>query len=588
MKRREAVFALGTAAALVLALLSVFALELANTQAKSRQDVKGRVHERTVLAVALIDSLFQSVQQQVPQDARAYGARTVTTAALDRSAPRGTYLAVLDGSGRVLGASSRFDRQARADLAVSAALRLIRSGHAYALGDVLPYGRTGVINLAVAFPTRFGKRILLTGFAPAALSTFITGELRRIPGVKGAHSYLIDGRNAVIASTNPKIPVGRVFNTPAEIKALSRASGDVGGRYYDQVGLSNSTARIVLSAPDGPLFASVSGLRALVPWLIFGAFALVAIAALGLGRRALRSADQVREANARLETVNAELADTNSALERRAAELARSNAELDQFASIASHDLQEPLRKVRTFTEQVSKMESQRLSEKGRDYLERANTAAERMQQLIEDLLKFSRVATHGRPFAPVDLGVLTRAVIDDLEAQVHEAQATVTVGRLPTVRGDELQLRQLMQNLISNALKFRRADAPAVVAISGEIRHGTVLLTVRDNGIGFEAQYSQRIFRVFERLHGRSSYPGTGIGLALCRKIAERHGGTIVGDGEPGIGATFTVTMPCHQQEEVITIRHSLHADADADAAAVVAAAAAAEAIHDETYARI
>jgi len=563
VKRREAVFALGTAAVLVLALLSVFALELANTQAKSRRDVQGRVHERTVLAAALIDSLFQSVQQQIPQDTRAYGARTVTTAALNRSAPRGTYLAVLDSSGRVLAASSRFDRQARADLAVSAALRLIRTGHAYGLGDVLPYGRTGVINLGVAFPTRFGKRVLLTGFAPATLSTFVTGELRKIPGVKGAHSYLIDGRNAVIASTNPSIPVGHVFNTPAQIKALSRASGDAGGRYYDQVGLSNSTARIVLSAPDGPLFASVSGFRQLVPWLIFGAFALVAIAALGLGRRALRSADQVHEANARLESVNAELANTNGALERRAAELARSNAELDQFASIASHDLQEPLRKVRTFTEQVSKMESDRLSEKGRDYLLRANVAAERMQQLIEDLLKFSRVATHGRPFGAVDLGFITQAVIDDLEAQVDEAR--------------ELQLRQLMQNLISNALKFRRADVPAVVAIRGEIIDRTVVITVRDNGIGFEAQYSRRIFRVFERLHGRSAYPGTGIGLALCRKIAERHGGTIVGDGEPGIGATFTVTMPLHQQEEVIRIRHPLHDDT-----------AAAPPVHDETYARI
>jgi signal transduction histidine kinase len=579
VKRREAVFALGTAAVLVLALLSVFALELANTQAKSRRDVQGRVHERTVLAVALIDSLLQSVQQQVPQDARLFGGRTVTAAALDRSASRDTYLAVLNSSGRVLAASSRFDRQARADLAASAALRLIRTGHPYGLGDVLPYRRTGVIDFAVAFPTRFGKRILVTGFAPATLSMFITGELRKIPGVKGAHSYLIDGRNTVIASTNPTIPVGHVFNTPAQIKALSRAAGDVGGHYYDQVGLSNSTARIVLSAPDGPLFASVSGLRQVVPWLIFAAFALVAVAALGLGRRALRSADQVRETNARLEAVNAELASTNGALERRAAELARSNAELDQFASIASHDLQEPLRKVRTFTEQVTKMESERLSDKGRDYLERANTAAERMQQLIEDLLKFSRVATHGRPFAAVDLGVLTRAVIDDLEAQVHEAQATVTVGRLPTVSGDAPQLRQLMQNLISNALKFRSVDAPAEIAIRGELVDGSVVLTVRDNGIGFDPQYSGRIFRVFERLHGRSAYPGTGIGLALCRKIAERHGGTIVADAEPGVGATFTVTMPLHQQQEVVNVEHTPHTDAAANDA---------EPLPDETYARI
>jgi light-regulated signal transduction histidine kinase (bacteriophytochrome) len=306
----------------------------------------------------------------------------------------------------------------------------------------------------------------------------------------------------------------------------------------------------VLVAPDGPLFASVSGLRKAVPWIIFVAFALVALAALGLGRRALRSADQVREANARLGSVNGQLATTNATLERRAAELARSNSELEQFASIASHDLQEPLRKVRTFTQRVTVVESDRLSDEGRDYLQRANSAAERMQKLIEDLLKFSRVATHGRPFGPVDLGLVTREVIDDLEAQVHQAHGHVTIGALPTLDGDALQLRQLVQNLISNALKFRRGDVETQITIDGGSDQGTAWIAVRDNGIGFDPQYSRRIFRVFERLHGRTEYPGTGIGLALCRKIADRHGGTIVADSTPGVGSTFTVTMPVHQRE--------------------------------------
>jgi light-regulated signal transduction histidine kinase (bacteriophytochrome) len=347
---------------------------------------------------------------------------------------------------------------------------------------------------------------------------------------------------------------------------LGHSSANMGGQYYDQIPLSNSTWRIVLVAPDGPLFASVSGLRKWIPWLIFICFALFAIAALALGQRVLRSAKEVREANARLALLNTELEATNETLERRARELARSNAELEQFASIASHDLQEPLRKVRTFTQQAAVIEADSLSDRGRDYLERANAAAERMQKLIEDLLKFSRVATHGRPFTRVDLAQVTREVLEDLEAQVEHSGALVHVGALPTISADALQMRQLLQNLISNAIKFRRAGVTPEVWVDATLLDDRVRLTVRDNGIGFDPQYSRRIFRVFERLHGRGEYPGTGIGLALCRRIAERHGGNIVADSEPDTGATFTVTLPTRQRDEVLII--SEHAEHESEEA--------------------
>jgi light-regulated signal transduction histidine kinase (bacteriophytochrome) len=167
------------------------------------------------------------------------------------------------------------------------------------------------------------------------------------------------------------------------------------------------------------------------------------------------------------------------------------------------------------------------------------------MQKLIEDLLKFSRVATHGRPFTVVDLELVTKEVVEDLDAQVEHSGATIDIGPLPTIAADELQMRQLMQNLISNALKFHREGVAPEVTIEATVAADSLQLAVHDNGIGFEPQYSQRIFRVFERLHGRSHYSGTGIGLALCSKIVERHGGSIEARGEPGAGATFVITLP-------------------------------------------
>jgi light-regulated signal transduction histidine kinase (bacteriophytochrome) len=265
-----------------------------------------------------------------------------------------------------------------------------------------------------------------------------------------------------------------------------------------------------------------------------------------LGWRTVHSAERdLAYANAQLAFVNSELEATNARLQRRAEELARSNAELDQFASIASHDLQEPLRKVRTFTEQLMASESEGLSERGLDYLTRANRAAERMQALIQDLLQFSRVTTKPRPFTTVDLNRVTAEILDDISVELDESNAEVSVGTLPTLSADELQMRQLILNLISNAVKFRREGVRPEITITGEMIGGRARIVVTDNGIGFEQQYAQRIFRVFERLNGRGEYPGTGIGLALCQKIANRHGGEIAAAGRLGHGAIFTVTLP-------------------------------------------
>ncbi len=256
-------------------------------------------------------------------------------------------------------------------------------------------------------------------------------------------------------------------------------------------------------------------------------------------------------------------------LAQKAAELARSNAELEQFAFVASHDLQEPLRKIQAFGDRLkAKCDAVKLDE-GRDYLQRMQNAAARMQTLINDLLTFSRVISRTEPFVAVDLNVLTREVLGDLEVLIEKTGAKVEVAELPTLEADPLQMRQLLQNLIGNALKFQPPGAVPTVRIQGRVQVQPTVhfvnqqpagagdtavsaqfceLTIQDNGIGFDEVYLEKIFAVFQRLHGRNEYEGTGIGLAVCRRIVDRHGGTITARSKPGEGATFTVRLPTRQ----------------------------------------
>ncbi len=246
---------------------------------------------------------------------------------------------------------------------------------------------------------------------------------------------------------------------------------------------------------------------------------------------------------------------------RYSQELARSNAELQQFASIASHDLQEPLRKIRAFGNRLQEKYADALSEQGRDYIERMQNAAQRMQILIDDLLVFSRITTKAQPLVPVNLGEVTKEVLSDLEVLIQQTGVCVEVGELPTIDADPLQIRQLLQNLIGNALKFHRENEFPCVKIYSQIvedRESQLIensgggnlcqITVEDNGIGFDQKYCDRIFQVFQRLHNRSEYEGTGMGLAICRKIAQRHKGSITAESTPGLGAKFIVTLPINQ----------------------------------------
>lgn len=246
-------------------------------------------------------------------------------------------------------------------------------------------------------------------------------------------------------------------------------------------------------------------------------------------------------------------------LEHRNKELNRSNSDLQQFAYVASHDLQEPLRKIQSFGEMLEIQISENVSESQLALIRRMQDAAHRMQVLIQDLLTYSRVSSKQESFQTVSLNEIVQEVLADLEVTIQEKGAEVTADYLPEINGDTMQLRQLFQNLISNALKFNKPDVQPRVLIEcrkvightipgaspSELNQPFYEVSVIDNGIGFDEKYLDRIFQVFQRLHNRSEYNGTGIGLAICKKVADNHKGHIIASSQPGSGATFRVYLP-------------------------------------------
>ncbi|MEV4368469.1 ATP-binding protein [Nonomuraea sp. NPDC049637] len=229
----------------------------------------------------------------------------------------------------------------------------------------------------------------------------------------------------------------------------------------------------------------------------------------------------------------------------QADELRRSNGELEQFAYVASHDLQEPLRKVASFTQMLEQRYGPQLDDRARQYIHYAVDGAKRMQLLINDLLDFSRVGRVSGERVPTDSGAALDRALENLSATIEDTGATVTRESLPVVEGNRMQLTQLFQNLVENAVKFR-SEAPPRVRLTAERKGDMWEFTCSDNGIGVDPKYADRIFLIFQRLHPRDVYPGTGIGLALCRKIVEYHGGQLWLDPEPaGQGTTFRWTLP-------------------------------------------
>ncbi|MBQ1044790.1 MULTISPECIES: sensor histidine kinase [unclassified Micromonospora] len=283
-----------------------------------------------------------------------------------------------------------------------------------------------------------------------------------------------------------------------------------------------------------------------------------------------RELDEVREARERIEWVN-------SQLQKQAEELTRSNRDLEQFAYVASHDLQEPLRKVASFCQLLQRRYAGQLDERADQYIAFAVDGAQRMQRLINDLLAFSRIGRLTTGFTEVDLNKVMGDVAGQTEAAVQYADAELTWGEMPTIRGEEPLLTNLLVNLVSNSVKFRRPDLPPKVHVSARLVDDEWEISCRDNGIGIEPEFADKIFVIFQRLHSKDAYPGTGIGLAIVKKIVEYHGGRVWVDTEAGEGTTIRFTLPALEAD--IEAAKAAQAAADEDTQDAADAAEPAEA---------
>jgi signal transduction histidine kinase len=552
------------AALLVFGLMGAFAFLFVDSQAKSRRQAEKAFAAEARITSELTSSLFtSSAASTQAQAAKVFGgpkpSRDALTALVKRS--RLAYALILGRDGRVLATSA--GTPAAVQVRAAGHSRIALDGRPW-LSDLLPgSGRVGhVIEWALPFETPVGRRVQIEGFNADVLFQFLRGYLNQRGGSSARIGYVVDGHNLLVAGSGRRGKLGDRLAGALVSVGNGRFRSDGVERYVVSAPLQGSGWRVLLSEPTSALYPALAGSRSWILFAVLGAFGLVGVASLGLLRRTLVSAARLVETNRQLAEVNLTLeervAERTAVAEQRAQELARSNAELEQFASVASHDLQEPLRKIRMYCERLPRRLGDGLSEEAASDMTRMQNAAERMQRLIDDLLSFARVTSKDREFELVDLGEVTKEVIGDLEARITELGARVEMSDLPVVAADRAQLSQLMQNLVSNALKFHRENVPPVVRISGNVlaaqegrfsgeaaAGARCVITVEDNGIGFDPKYAERVFSAFERLHSRSDYEGTGIGLSIARKIAWSHRGDITATSTPDQGSTFTLTMP-------------------------------------------
>jgi signal transduction histidine kinase len=526
---------------LALAGMVVGALLLADSQSDQRRELRERYADRVDVATALIGSLLTVAYNGQRENAAETLAGPVSRRVLDAQAERGNsaYVLVLDGSGKVLASSSgtpggTADRLAREPFV----RRSLTSRSGYALGDV----RGDVVESAVSFPGGEGPRVVVTAAPIETFRDFLRGSLTPLPQGDEGRAWVFDHKGSTISSVNA--PAGLKPAPQLVERSLRESMGEFTApsngqeRFFAGAAIPDTDWRIVAGVPRDDLYATASGGARWTPWVILGLGALALAGIAALLRRLLRTRARLRAANAGLE-------DSRVRLEERAAELERSNADLEQFAYAASHDLSEPLRTVAGFSQLLAARYQGRLDDDADEMIGYMSDGVERMQQLIDDLLLYSRVGRTPLREDPVDLDEVLREAKAWLGPAATDAGAEITSDELPEVRGEHGQLTQVLQNLLANAIKFTAPGVKPVIHVTAAAADGEFRIAVADNGIGVDPAQGEAIFKMFGRLHPADAYPGTGIGLALVKRILERHGGRIwVEPGKNG-GSVFVFTLP-------------------------------------------
>src|SRR4051812_1772840 len=525
-----------TIVAIALAVVAIGALAwfLADTQSDQRRDLRARYADRTAVAASLIDSLFRlAFTSQSQQASQQWAAPHISRARLDAAVKRQQlgWSMVVDDHGKVIGASSGAPSAPDQGTIRGAA------AHGFGVGAVRP-GNRPVVDSAVKFSTPTGVRYLVNGTPLKSYRTFLDGTLKPLPTLKRSRAFVIDQNGRALGAA---ISAGRRAAMPSPqmlraIKDRDSASYRAGGTgiYGAATTIPNTSWRVISTAADGDLYASASGPGRWVPWaiLLVGALTLAAVAVL------LR----------RLLLTNAALQDSQRRVEQRARELERSNADLEQFAYAASHDLSEPLRTVAGFSELLRQRYAGRLDSDADEYITYMNAGVKRMQQLIDDLLLYSRIGRAPLREETVELEGVLADVLGWLAPAIDERGAQITHDPLPAVRGERGQIAQVLQNLVANAIKFTAPATAPRVHVSARRTGASLQVSVTDNGIGVDGA-SDVIFKMFGRLHPVDTYPGTGIGLALAKRIVEAHGGRIWVDSAPDGGSVFSFTVPAAVQ---------------------------------------
>jgi signal transduction histidine kinase len=526
-------------------------LILANLISSSQDSSRSAARQRFTAGATIRSQLTSSLLSTTETSLREGAAKVPPTAgALDRlvASSHLGYAAIISQSGAVVASSSHTPSAELSGLKRRPEyFRKALSAGAWLSGLRQTAAGTGpTIDWATSFASPQGRRVLVEGFSAPLLASFLRTFLNQ--GSTGRAVYVVDSARSLIASSESSgLRPGAAL--PASFAhAPDLSSRTIGKTFVASAPVVGTDWQIVVAQPTSALYPALAGSSSWLLWSVVLLVAAVGLAGLVLLRRWLIGSQQLEVAVGELELLNetleARIAERTALAHQRLAELQRSNSELEQFASVAAHDLQEPLRKIRMYGTRLG--ERPELGEDARADVTRMDAAAQRQQRLIDDLLDLARVNSRGRELVPVDLDTIAAHALSDLDASLSDVGANVEIAPLPTVLGDQAQLGRVLQNLLSNALKFHRPDVPLQVRVFAEpAPSGRCTIVVEDNGIGFDDEYCERIFGAFQRLHGRSEYEGTGIGLSIARKIAWRHDGNITAHGVPGEGATFRLTLP-------------------------------------------